>query len=57
MLKSPCKNCEDRVVGCHANCKSYIDWAKEHNEAKEKDRKEKIVDFAIRKVRRKRWKL
>ena len=27
--KSPCKDCEDRDVGCHANCERY--QPKEYN--------------------------
>ena len=57
MLRPPCKNCELREVGCHAKCKAYIDWAKEHEAARENDRTERIIDFTIRKLRRKRWKI
>lgn len=24
----PCHNCSKRVLGCHSNCKDYIDWKK-----------------------------
>ena len=23
-MKAPCKNCQDRVLGCHASCPDYI---------------------------------
>lgn len=23
---SPCKNCEDRSVGCHGSCEKYAEW-------------------------------
>ena len=23
---APCKDCADRVVGCHSSCQNYIDW-------------------------------
>lgn len=57
MIKPPCKNCEDREVGCHAKCKAYIEWAKWHEAAREKNRTERIIDFTLRKLRRKRWKI
>ena len=31
----PCHNCEDRVVGCHATCKKYLDWKEEIRKKKE----------------------
>lgn len=27
----PCKDCTDRVIGCHANCDSYKKWTEERN--------------------------
>lgn len=27
----PCKNCQDRVVGCHISCEKYKAW-KDYNE-------------------------
>lgn len=26
-MKTPCKKCPDRHIGCHAECDSYKDWA------------------------------
>ena len=23
---SPCKDCEDRAVGCHSSCEKYMNW-------------------------------
>lgn len=31
---SPCKGCEDRVVGCHSVCERYITWKAERDELK-----------------------
>ena len=37
MIKSPCKNCEDRKLACHDKCKKYkaykleLEKAKAHN--------------------------
>lgn len=25
-LKSPCKNCDDRYLGCHSQCGNYISY-------------------------------
>ena len=25
-IKAPCFNCQDRQVGCHSNCQSYLDY-------------------------------
>lgn len=25
-VKSPCKNCFDREIGCHGNCQKYKDY-------------------------------
>lgn len=25
-IQSPCKNCQDRFVGCHSTCVKYIDY-------------------------------
>jgi len=24
--KCPCQGCEDRVIGCHGQCKKYKNW-------------------------------
>lgn len=56
MLRPPCKNCEFREVGCHAKCKTYMNWAKEHETAREKDRTERVINFTLRKLKRERWK-
>jgi len=29
MKVSPCKGCEDRMVGCHGICRSYKEWKAE----------------------------
>lgn len=57
MLKPPCKDCEDREIGCHGKCEAYMEWAKEHEALRENDRTERVIDFTLRKLRRKRWKL
>lgn len=29
-LQAPCKDCNDRHVGCHAECQKYKDYKTEH---------------------------
>ena len=36
MVQSPCKDCQDRAVGCHAKCERYADF-KTNNEEKRKE--------------------
>ena len=39
MTQSPCKNCSDRVVGCHGLCKDYNDWVNKHKNELEMEKK------------------
>ena len=43
MNKLTCQGCEPpkRYPGCHSHCEEYIAWKKEHDELKEKIKKEK----------------
>lgn len=47
MTKGPCYECEDRVIGCHSNCKKYIQWAEERREVNAKIIREKNIDALI----------
>lgn len=40
--KSPCFGCEERHVGCHAECCRYLEWRKQKDEQNEAVRAEKI---------------
>ena len=31
MAVSPCKNCEERDIGCHGYCIAYRKWKAEHD--------------------------
>lgn len=44
MKSSPCKDCPDRCVGCHAKCEKYLSW-KKHEEELEAIRKAKEADI------------
>lgn len=40
-MNNGCKDCTDRFVGCHTNCKTYNDYVSELNERKQKISKAK----------------
>lgn len=42
--KTPCIDCADREVGCHAKCRWYKDWKEQH----EAERKKQIDAKKIR---------
>lgn len=33
--KTPCKGCEERHPGCHADCEGYLAWKAEYQEKQE----------------------
>lgn len=39
--ESPCKYCCDKVLGCHGDCKDYIEWKAELHKAKRAEAKTK----------------
>lgn len=47
MLITPCKDCTDRSVGCHCNCKRYIEWKNEIAKVKDNIAKERDLDYGI----------
>lgn len=51
MLKAPCKNCSDRLVGgvCHISCPKYIEWKGEREKLNEKISAERKLISDIRK--------
>lgn len=59
-MKVPCKDCENRELGCHGKCEEYIEWKNELAELNKKIAKEKLADYqanmrtheAIRRMRR-----
>ena len=34
MILAPCKDCENREIGCHSRCVAYIKYKSELNDAK-----------------------
>lgn len=49
MIKTaPCKDCEDRELGCHSKCEKYIEYKKYSNLKREEIIKEsRIKSFKI----------
>ena len=45
MKSAPCKDCKERIVGCHSVCLKYINWDYEHQ--LERQRIRKIKDREI----------
>ena len=41
-LKSPCKDCQQRKVGCHSTCSDYIKYSIESDKQAEIRRKARI---------------
>lgn len=35
----PCKDCQERMVGCHSSCQKYIDWSSEQTRLKKESQK------------------
>ena len=55
-MNSPCNNCLDRVLGCHAGCERYNDFRGEveaQNAARRRYRDECKID--IEHARRNKW--
>ena len=44
-MKVPCHNCEDRHVGCHAECERYKEYAAECHKRREKRHLESIANM------------
>ena len=53
-MRTPCKDCDRRLVGCHTICREYQDWVKQREESKAANRKESPE--LCRKVRKQIWK-
>ena len=45
MKMCPCKECEERKVGCHAKCEDYKEWKAEYEKAKERDNKSRHIEY------------
>ena len=44
-IKVPCKDCKDRQIGCHSKCEKYLEFKKQNDEIKRKQRIEKQAEY------------
>ena len=51
MKDAPCTKCEDRYVGCHADCQEYKDWRRKLDIERGKRFDAKEIDGMISSVR------
>lgn len=51
MPGAPCGRCDERRVGCHAECERYLSWSAERRAAKEKDRDNRIAERYLHDLR------
>lgn len=42
-MKSPCMNCNNRVIGCHIDCLKYSKWVNTRQEQRKKARFEQSI--------------
>lgn len=35
--KCPCYQCEERHIGCHSDCRRYLDWKAENDAARKRE--------------------
>lgn len=56
MIKSPCKDCVDRHIGCHARCERYATYKAKNAQIKEARHVEAIKDTVDTKQRLERKK-
>ena len=51
-MKSPCKDCADREIGCHGTCEKYQYFQKHHKEEKAQISEAKLAEQEYRETRR-----
>lgn len=47
MPQAPCKECKDRILGCHSTCKKYLSYRKELNNYNAMVKNEKLLEKAL----------
>lgn len=54
---SPCRDCKERVQGCHASCKKFAEWKAEQLEVLGKMKKARLdnIRLAGAEGRHNRW--
>ena len=49
-MTAPCKDCQDRKVGCHADCDRYEEYAKYRIEISRRRRQEAIAHNSVMQI-------
>ena len=44
---APCKDCKDRHIGCHSKCEKYLEYKKELQKAKHREKIDKKIEDDI----------
>ena len=44
---APCKDCKDRHIGCHSKCEKYLEYKKEVQKAKHREKIDKKIEDDI----------
>lgn len=44
---APCKDCKDRHIGCHGKCEKYLEYKKELQKAKHREKINKKIEDDI----------
>lgn len=47
---NPCKDCQDRKVGCHGNCQPYKEWHEAYTNFKKEEAKERYMHNTINRM-------
>lgn len=56
-MTAPCKDCQNRALGCHETCKDYAAYKKERDTENTKRHIEiASLDYTITMCRRRKWK-
>lgn len=55
MKAGPCKDCPDRSVGCHATCRTYLDWQAEIAKEREERQRRTYTDWQINSATHEKW--
>lgn len=57
-MMSPCKDCQDRYIGCHAVCKLYREYVKEMEDIRKRRRRKNMerdtIESNVGRMRRNR---
>lgn len=46
-LKAPCKNCKNRVLGCHSTCEKYKEFYELNEQRKAEQDKAREIDLVL----------